>query len=175
MENFSVSSCEKSAPSHFIFPLQRCCTLGVISSKWNRQPMLLSFSFKKVVGGYPEEKGRSVGHRRLVQCPSSHGPLCAALFEQKQDGNDCSRHLFTWSCSVRLLFVPHTKKGLKGKRFATVEEVKQKLLEGLKAIALSKQWKKDWTKSYEKILVIFEAPSYYEENNSKVWAKSLIF
>ncbi|XP_018347330.1 PREDICTED: putative uncharacterized protein FLJ37770 [Trachymyrmex septentrionalis] len=45
---------------------KRCCARGVRSPGSNCQPEVLLGGFEKIEGEYPEEKGRSLAHRRLV-------------------------------------------------------------------------------------------------------------
>ncbi|KYQ48450.1 hypothetical protein ALC60_00181 [Trachymyrmex zeteki] len=73
----------------------------------------------------------------------------------------CTRSSFprvklpTRSSTWRFLF-PRLKRNMKGKRFATVEEVKQKSLEGLKDIPMSefKNCFEQWKNRLEKCVVV---------------------
>ena len=76
-----------------------------------------------------------------------HHTECSAVFDQKWHDPHALPSLFTWAHPEQLFFVSQDEKVLKGKRFANVEEVKQKMAEALKGIKTDKlknffeQWK----------------------------------
>ena len=79
-------------------------------------------------------------------CP--HCTECSAVFDQKWHDPDALPSPFTRLHPERLFVFPWMKKALKGKHFANVEEVKQKMAEALEGIKInelknrSEQWEK---------------------------------
>ena len=79
-------------------------------------------------------------------CP--HLTECWVVFDQKRHDPCAPPSLFTWSHPKPLCLFPWIKKVLKGKHFASAEEVKQKMAAALKSIKSDEleycfeQWKK---------------------------------
>ena len=74
----------------------------------------------------------------------------SAVFDSNQPDPCAPLSLFTLSCPKCLFFVFLDEKVLKGKRFADVEKVKQKMAEVLKGIKIDefKNYFKQWNKSH---------------------------
>ena len=73
----------------------------------------------------------------IYKCTCSHLAECSAVFDQKWHDRHAPPSLFTWSCPKQLFFLfPWVIKVLKGKHFASMKEVKQKVAEALKGIKI---------------------------------------
>ena len=85
-----------------------------------------------------------------------HRPFREAIFDQKRHDTNCPPPILTGSSPLWFLFVPQIQKEYERKAFATVEEVKQKSLEGLKDIPMSefKNCFEQWKNRLEKCVVV---------------------
>ena len=90
------------------------------------------------------------------QCSRPHSIECAAVSHEKQDDNGFAPPPYSSDLAPCDFFLfPRMKRGLTGKRFQNVEEVREKMMEAVKAIALQEfqncfgQWKKRWDKSID--------------------------
>ena len=74
----------------------------------------------------------------IYECTCPHHAECSAVFNQKWHDPCAPPSLFTWFYPEQLFFCSFLwmEKVLKGKRFANVEEVKQKMAEALKSITI---------------------------------------
>jgi len=75
-----------------------------------------------------------------------------AVSHKKWDDNGFTPPLLPGPSTLRFFLFPRMKRGLKGKCFQNVEEVREETTEALKAITLQEfqdcfeQWKKQWDK-----------------------------
>ena len=104
---------------------------------------------------------------KFVPRAGPHRSLRNAVFDQKRHDTNCPPPLLTGPPCDFFLFA-RLKRDMKGKRFATGEEVKQKTLEGLKNIPIS-EFKKCfelWNESLQECVMVKE--EYFEGDKNLV-------